>query len=35
MYGYEPPAADASKSNKQYTKNVWLHTDVLASFKLF
>jgi hypothetical protein len=25
MYGYELPITDASKANKQRTKNVWLH----------
>jgi hypothetical protein len=24
MYGYEPPVTDASKANKQYSRNVWL-----------
>jgi hypothetical protein len=25
MYGYKLPVTDASKANKQYTQNVWLH----------
>jgi hypothetical protein len=28
MYGYEPPVTDASKANKQYTKNVRLQGQV-------
>jgi hypothetical protein len=25
MYGNDPPVTDASKANKQYTKNVLVH----------